>query len=136
MSFPKKEEPLNLLEQPIQLAPEIHSWSPESCLHRCVVCCCLHIPENYPSCVLSLFLSTLSPSLFVTFFRQHNKVLVIRCWLSRDPEHRDRQQAESEVISHLCLILFKEKESSKALLCTDTKEGTLKHTHIQNNVQK
>lgn len=77
-----------------------------------------------------------SPPLFVTFSRQHNKVLVIRCWLSWDTEHRDRQQAESEIISHLRLILFKEKESSKALLCTDTEAGTLKHTHIQNSVQK
>lgn len=52
MSFPKKDVCVNLLEQRIQLAPEIHSWSPESNLNRCVVRCCLHTLENYPSSVL------------------------------------------------------------------------------------
>lgn len=98
--------------------------------------CCVLLslrPRELPFlCSFSLFLSRLSPPLFVTFSWQHNKVLVIRCWLSRDTEHRDRQQAESEIISHLRLILFKEKESSKGLLCTDTKAGTPEtHSHSE-----
>lgn len=123
-----------MLEQCIQLAAEVQSWSLETLLHRCVVCC-LHILEIY-SPLFTPSISQFSPPLSVTFARQQNKVLVIRCWLSRDRVRRDRQQAESETISHLRLILFKEKESSKALLFTDTKAVTLKHTCIQNSVQQ
>lgn len=139
MRFPKKEELVNLFEQPIQLAPDIHSWSPGNHLHRCVVWCCLHTPEKHPSSALSLSpspsLNSFLPSLLHT--PDNNKVLVIRCWLSwyiQSTEHR--QQAESEIISHRRLILFKDKESSQAFLSLDTKAGILKHTHIQSNVQK
>lgn len=36
----------------------VHSWSPENKLHRCVLCCCLHIPDQHYSSVLHF--STLS----------------------------------------------------------------------------
>lgn len=58
-------------------------------------------------------------------------------------QSRERQQADSKIISHLRLILFKEKESSKALLHTVAKKrkkkkkaGTLQHTHIQTRANK
>lgn len=41
----------------------------------------------------------------------------------------ERQQADSKIISHLRLILFKEKESSKALLHTVAKKKKGRHTH-------
>lgn len=129
MCFPKNEEPVNLSEQPIQLAPEIHSWSPESHLHRCVVFCCLCIPERerHPLLPSSPPLSLL-PSLL------HSLDNTTRSWqsdagLSECAETDNK--AESEIISHLRLILFKEKESSKALACTDTEAGARERTRVR-----
>lgn len=131
--FPKERRPCKFAETAYSITSRNPQLVPrESSPQMCCVLLSPHLRELPFLCSLS----QLSPPLFVTFSRQHNKVLVIRCWLSQDTDHRDRQQAESEIISHLRLILFKEKESSKALLCADTKACTLKHTHIQNSAQK
>lgn len=46
--FSKERGAFTLLEQPFQLDPDIHSWSPECRLHRCVACWCLHISFTFP----------------------------------------------------------------------------------------
>lgn len=134
--FPKERGASKFVGEVYSISSRNSQLVPRKSSHRCVACCCLHTSENYPSSVFSLSFSfQLFPPFLVTFSRQHSKVLVIRCLLM-DTEDRSRQQTESEIISHLCLILFMEKESSEGPLCTEMKADTLKHTNIQNNVQK
>lgn len=115
MRFQKKEEPVNLVKRPIQLASEIHSLSPVSHLHRCVATSQRKTPV--PPTPLSLLHSL------------DNTTRSVNQMLAELGQSTERQQADSKIISHLRLILFKEKESSKAPLHTVAKKGRHTPTH-------
>lgn len=103
-AFPKEKKSLNLGGASCSISSRNLQLVPREPSQMCVALSRRTVLPLFP-------LSPLSP--FVIFFHTAQQGLLIRFWHSWDAER-------IEIITHLCVILFKETASSKAVFWTHT----------------
>lgn len=110
-AFPKEKKSLNLGGASCSISSRNLQLVPREPSHMCVAL--------FQRAVFLLSFFSL-----IYIFHTSQQGLLIRFWHCRDTEH-------VEIITHLCVILFKEMASSKAVFWTHThtKAGTIKEAH-------